>query len=182
MKKMGAMLLAGALAVCGGAAHAETRFNGYVGISYAELEQYDRFFATGRYETGELFVRLGGHLNEIFTSELRIGTTINDVSSSTAPRGVSKYRHDYIVSMMLQAGHQVGIFRPYVGVGYSYVRERLRLTNGDDVTGSFDDMSVAGGLDIHITDQLGVNLEYTQYYDTDNLRLKGPSAGVIWRF
>ncbi|WP_162925853.1 outer membrane beta-barrel protein [Isoalcanivorax indicus] len=181
MKKAGAVLLSGMLLAGGAVAHAEQRMQGYVGISYAELEQYDRFFGQGRYETGEVFARIGGHLNEIFTSELRIGTTLND-ESGTSSVGVRDYRHDYIITMMLQAGHEIGIFRPYVGAGYSYVRERVTLVNGNEVTGSFDDITVAGGVDIYLGERVGLNLEFTQYYDTENLRLKGPSAGLIWRF
>jgi len=49
--------------------------DGFIGINYTQLEQDDRFFRGDRFDTGEVFVRLGAHINEYVSAEMRLGTT-----------------------------------------------------------------------------------------------------------
>jgi len=181
MKKVIASVAVAVLGYCSVAqaqaqAQAQDFPQGYVGVSYADLEQNDRFFGKDRFSTGDVFFRLGGYLNEIFDAELRVGTTL-----STKSGNGMEFGHDYLASMFLRAGYAFGPVKPYVAVGYSYGKERLDLGNRE-VTDTFDDPSYAVGVDIGVGERLGVNLELTQYYDIGNVTLKGPSAGVIWRF
>lgn len=176
MKKVCAAVAAAAMGMCG-VAQAQDFPQGYIGISYAQPEQNDRFFGDDRFDTGEVFVRLGGHLNKVFDAELRVGTTL----SSKTGNG-REFGHDYLASLMLRAGYDVGAFHPYVAVGLTYGKEWLELANGSEANESFDDVSYAIGTDISLGERLGVNVEYMQYYDIGNVTMKGPSAGVIWRF
>ena len=176
MKKLGAVAAMVMVGLCAGA-QAQDFPQGYVGLSYAQPEQNDRFFGDDRFDTGEIFFRLGGHLNEIFDSELRLGTTV-----STKTGNGREFGHDYIASLLLRAGYDMGIFRPYVAVGLTYGKEWLELAGGSKAREKFDDVSYAAGVDVSLGERVGVNLEYMQYYDIGNVTLKGPSAGVIWRF
>lgn len=174
MKKAAVAMLA--LGVCG-AVQAADRHQGYVGLSYADLEQNDRFFGKDRFSTGEAIFRLGGHLNEIFDAELRAGATV-----SPKEKGDVEFKHDYLISGFLKAGYSFGAVRPYVAVGYTYGREKLDAGPAGREDKSFNDTSYAVGVDVSLGRQLGLNVELTQYYDIGNVTLKGPSAGVIWRF
>src|SRR5690606_2056248 len=150
---------------------------GYVGVSYADLEQNDRFFGDDRFSTDEVFVRLGGRLNDVFEAELRAGTT-----ASPKEQGNVEFKHNYLVSGFLRAGYTMGPVRPYVAVGYTYGEEKLDAGGAGSGDKTFNDTSFAVGVDVNVTQQLGINVELTQYYDIGNVTLKGPSAGVIWRF
>lgn len=180
MKKIYGVAALAAASWCAGVQAQEFPYGtpqGYVGISYAVPEQNDRFFGSDRFDTGEVVFRLGGHLNEIFDGEMRVGTT---VSSKTG--GGREFGHDYMASLMLRAGYDIGAIRPYIAVGMTYGKEWLELANGRKVKDNFDDVSYAVGADISLGARLGVNVEYMQYYDIGNVTLKGPSAGLIWRF
>ncbi|AJD46529.1 hypothetical protein S7S_00525 [Isoalcanivorax pacificus W11-5] len=176
MKKVCAAVAAAAMGMWGGV-QAQDFPQGYIGISYAQPEQNDRFFGDDRFDTGDVFFRLGGHLNEIFDTELRAGTTI-----STKTGSGREFGHDYIVSIMLRAGYDIGPVRPYAAVGLTYGKEWLELANGSKFRETFDDVSYAVGMDISLGKRIGVNAEYVQYYDIGNVTLKGPSFGAIWRF
>lgn len=158
----------------------------YVGISYVELEQYDlnRFFNGGRFESGDVVARLGSHLNRYFSSELRLATTINPKegrSSFTQPPSQAEFGRDYMFSGFLRAGYPLGPVRPYVAVGYTFGKERFKYAGGKD-RDTFRDTSLAAGIDLALGEHLGVNLEFTQYYDIGHGRLQGPSAGLFWNF
>ncbi|MCH8542367.1 MAG: porin family protein [Alcanivorax sp.] len=159
-----------------GTAQADAPYQGYIGISYAQLEQYDRFFGGDRFDTGEVFVRLGGRLTDIFDSEIRLGSTIQTQSNA-----VFEFRHDYIITGLLRAGYSFGAFRPYIAAGYTFGQERLKI-GSDEVTDTFRDVSYGGGVDVSLGERLGLNVEMLNYYEIGNLRLQGPSAGVTWRF
>ena len=175
MKKYCAALILSLVGVCG-TAQAEAPYQGYIGISYAQLEQYDRFFGGDRFDTDEVFLRLGGRLTDIFETELRAGMTARSES-----QGNVDFSHDYIVTGLLRAGYTFGFVRPYVAAGYTFGKERLKVGT-DELSETFRDRSYGGGVDILLGDRLGVNVELMQYYDMGNLRLQGYSAGLTWRF
>lgn len=176
MKKVVAVVAVVALG-CVGMAQAQDFPQGYVGVSYADLEQNDRFFGKDRFSTNEVFFRLGGRLTEIFEAELRAGTTV-----SPEEKGGVEFQHNYLVSGFLRAGYAIGPVRPYVAVGYTYGEEKLDAGGAGSDDKTFNDASYAVGVDLNVSQQLGINIELTQYYDIGNVTLKGPSAGVIWRF
>lgn len=176
MKIFSRLMAVFALAAVCGLAQAEHRYHGFVGVSYAQLEQYDRFFGGDRFDTGEVFVRVGGRLNDIFDSELRVGATIQKEDDA-----LQEFSHDYIVTGLLRAGYQWGIVRPYLAAGYTVGRERLKVGN-TKFRDRFRDFSYGGGVDVSLGQRVGLNVELLNYYDIGNLRLQGPSAGVFWRF
>ena len=165
---------------------------GYVGVSYYHAKQDNRFFGDGErdsyFETGELFVRLVGNINEYFSSEMRLGTTIDansdDLQPALAPTygEEGEFRHDYIFSAFLRLGHRFGNVKPYVAGGYTWGRERFEPDEGSTLRETFDDFAMAAGIDIDLGDRMGINIEAVEYYEIGNIRLRGPGAGFYWRF
>lgn len=166
---------AGACLLCSPAAMASEP-EGYVAVRYGVFEQYDRFFGKDRFDTGEMSLAVVGELGEYFEGELRVGRTV-----SSKERGDDRFQHDLIASWFLRAGYAMGPVRPYLSVGYSYVREQFR-TNGHTYRDSVKDISYGAGVDVNLSERLGVSLEYMHLYHKGNLRLDGTSAGVFWRF
>lgn len=183
MKKVCISIIAGLALTGQAAANYDSFFNqGYVGVNYAALKQDDRFFGEDRLNTGELSARLVGNINRYFSSELRLGATVDDNEDTVVQLGEDgKFRHNYLASGFLRLGYRFGIMKPYLAVGYTWGEERLEV-GGSTARSTFDDWSYAGGVDIDLGERLGLNIEATQYYEIGNVTLRGPSAGLYWRF
>lgn len=150
---------------------------GFVGINYAELEQNDRFFGGDRFSTGEIMVRAGGYLNPNFVAELRVGTTAMEEEEA----GI-RFRNEYFVTGMLRVQKEFGPITPYLGLGYSKVKEQLPAGQSYE----FYDWSYAVGLDLMLGDHLGINGEiFVLSLNSDpqnNIDRKGPSVGIFYKF
>lgn len=166
------LLLAGML--LSGLASAES----FVGLNYAVPEQDDRFFGSGdRFDTGDVFIRLGAEMNDIFVSELRAGATVSPNEENNL-----SFEHDYMYGGYLRAQYKLGPLVPYVIAGVTAGKESLEANSGVRFTEKFDDISYGAGLDLRVGDHLGLNAEFTRYYDIGNVMLRGPSAGIFFRF
>lgn len=150
---------------------------GYMGLNYAVPEQDDRFFGDETFDTGDLFFRLGGDITRVFSAELRAGRTI-----ATKEENDLEFQHNYIVGAFLRADYEMNFFKPYVVIGGIRGEESLEGPGGIDAEETFDDVAGGVGLDLQFGDSLGLNVEYTRYYDINDVTLQGPSAGVYWAF
>lgn len=174
--KKAALLLTGFLGMLlSSAAMAEA----YVGLNYAVPEQDARFFTNeDRIETGEAFVRIGGQINDVFSSELRLGATVSPKEEEPLT-----FEHNYLAGAYLKAQWKLGLIRPYVVAGVTALEEELQnSTTRIRRTEYKDDISYGAGLDLQFGDHFGLNAEFMQYYDIGNVALRGPSAGFYWRF
>lgn len=64
-----------------------------------------------------------------------------------------------------------------------YVRSKLSVrAEGHHDFDSESDASYGLGLAYRINDRLSAVVDYTRYYDKDNLKLQGLSAGLRWKF
>lgn len=149
---------------------------GFVGLNYTRLQQNDRFFGKDHFDTGELFGRIGGHVNKYFTTEMRVGTTINEKT-----QGDKKYRFNYHIGAYVELGYQTRLVRPYLLLGYTYGQEQVTLSRSKEEKSSVNDVSYGAGVDLYLSERLGINAEYVQYYDIGNVTYKGPSVGVFYR-
>jgi opacity protein-like surface antigen len=151
----------------------------WVGLNYAALEQDNRFYRaqSERLETDEVFLRLGADMNDYFASELRVGTT----PEATEEFGYS-FEHDYILTALVRARYEMGAFSPYLALGPSRVEDSVTSPTGGTGSSSADGVALGVGLDIELGDHFGINAEFMRYYDIGNVTLRGPSAGVSWRF
>jgi hypothetical protein len=167
----------------------------YLGINYTQLEQDNSiqgatYGSAGNpdktFETGEVFIRLGGIINKYVSTELRAGTTAaskNDSTIQNAAPGKDEYRFNYHAGLYAKLSLPLWIFRPYGLVGYTVGQGELNRTPAD-VTKKEDlhDWSYGAGLDIDLGKHFGLNAEYVQYYNISGDSYKGPSAGIYYRF
>lgn len=192
MNKLYVALLAGIMGASGATVYASEVDNttGYIGLSYGVLKQQNKFFeGKGSTETDKLFVRLGGDLNEYFSSELRLGFTVDNKEGKSAyafddvSKGEKiKFTHEFMVSGLLRAGLPLGsLIKPYVLVGYTLERERLSYSGGSK-NGNIHDISYGAGIDLRVSKHVVLNGEWIQYDDKSGSRLKGPSFGIAARF
>src|SRR5699024_6299431 len=93
-------------------------------LNYTQLKQDDRFFGDDTFRTGELFARIGGHINRYITTEMRVGTTV-----SNKTEGDEEYRFNYHVGAYVELGYQFRFLRPYLLLGYTYGEEEATLFN-----------------------------------------------------
>jgi hypothetical protein len=173
MKKMNA-LLAGVLMVGASATVGAENYEGYVGINYMTVETDDRFFGGDTVETGDVFVRLGAKINHLFSSELRVGGTVQPEK-----QGGAEFKNDYYVGGMLRLQKQYGGFAPYVGTSFTYIKESLSGFGSETLR----DHGYAAGLDIGLGEKLGINVEYWVITGSpsNDVDRKGLSLGVFHR-
>ena len=153
-----------------------TADDGFIGINYTQLEQDDRFFGSDDFDTGEVFARLGGHINEYVSAEMRLGTTLTDEASDN-----SNYRFNYHAGAYLGLGYRFGSVRPYALVGFTAAEEKIERAVRT-FKNTIEDVSYGVGADVIFGEHLGVNVEYTQYYDIGDVTYKGPSVGLVHQF
>lgn len=150
--------------------------NGYVGVNYAVIEQDDRFFREGEFDTGELYGRLGGYINRHFAAELRLGTTL-----SPKEKNNTEFVHNYTVSALLRIQYPMGIFTPYLALGGSRISEEITIGRSS-TSSAFNDRSAGLGFDLDLGTSWGLNVEYFQLSDKDDNQRNGPSVGIQYNF
>ena len=154
--------------------------NGYIGVNYSQMEQDADYFGTEDFDTGDVHVRLGGHINELFAGELRVGTTLDSEEAAN-----TEYRHDSIISLLLRMQYKMGAFQPYAVAGVSRIEESLDggtppLTGS--ISRSFTDASFGVGFDFALGETWGLNAEYLQLSDDSGIKRIGPSVGIFMNF
>jgi len=177
MKKVYASLALCVLGVAASSAHAD----GYIAVGYAQLDHSDRFFSDGDYDTGNLVAKLGADISPYFGAELRLGTTI--VNHEETFRGTDvEYKQDYFYGAYLRVRWEnKSALTPYAAIGAAGGRERLEgSVSGRD---NWNDVSYAAGVDLDLTDRIGINAEYTEYRDDEyDISIDGPSVSAVWKF
>lgn len=149
---------------------------GYVGVNYAVIEQDDRFFREGEFDTGELYGRIGGYINRHFGAELRLGTTL-----SPKEKDNTEFVHNYTVSALLRLQYPMGMFTPYLAFGGSRISEEVTIGN-NSTRAAFSDSSAGLGFDLDLGTSWGLNVEYFQLSDKDDNQRNGPSVGIQYNF
>lgn len=194
MRKLLVAVVAGVIGVSAGTAQADSlKTTGYVGISQADLKQYNPYFTDGKkhIKTQTTFIRVGGDINEYFSSELRVGTSTKTkkgpANSNTA--GVLKvnvgedatYSHFVVASALLKAGYPIGPIKPYAAVGYTFGKEKISA-GGKSTKANYDHYTFGGGIDISLGHRVLLSGEWLQYDNHAGVRVKGPAVGLAVRF
>lgn len=146
--------------------------DGYFGINYTHTNS--KYLEL---KTGDVTVRLGGEINQYFEAELRAAKT---VATDTTVSG-NDFGFDARIGGYLKLLAPLGIFRPYLIAGHTWNRESTSVTHGGDRHAYTDDWSYGAGLDLDITDSIGINAEYMILLD-DTRHIDAYSAGVYYRF
>lgn len=177
MKKVYASLALCVLGMSASNAHAD----GYLAVGYAQLDHSDRSFSDGEFDTGNLVAKLGADISPYFGAELRLGTTVVNHEETFGGADV-EYKQDYFYGAYLRVKWEnKTALTPYAAVGAAGGRERLDgNVSGRD---NWNDASYAAGVDMDLTDRIGINAEYTQYRDDEyDISIDGPSVSAVWKF
>lgn len=178
MKKLSAGLLALVLGITGATMAQANERPAYLALSYYQLTQdEDRFFGEEDFSTGEGMVRFGGHITSWLAAEWRAGRTVTKEDTDE-----SEYYHRYLLGLYAKLGFQAGPVYPYVLGGYTRGREIFKDDTVGTSKGIFGEWSVGAGVDIDITEAIGINVEYFHVYEIGDVKLSGPGAGLYWRF
>ena len=156
----------------------------YLSLGYAQHDSEAKLFGDRDLETGDVVAKLGGQVSSWFAVETRLGATVSDDEQDLAgyPGLETEYSIDYFYGGYLKFGVPSGLpVTPYVLGGYTEGQARLENRYGDR-TDMFYDVSYGAGVDLDVSEKLGVNLEYMVYNDEGDTSLKGPSASVYWKF
>lgn len=149
---------------------------GYFGVNYVQMEQHDRFYGEGSFDTGDVMLRLGANINPYWVMELRAGTT----ASPKRENGL-EFKHNYFYGALARFQYPMGPFTPYLGAGYSQLEESIS-TDTSSSEARIDDYSFAVGVDVELGQSFGLELEYFMLSDENQVARRGPSAGFFYTF
>ena len=179
MLKKSAIVAAGALTLAYGAAQAEVTY--YAGGNVSFLNYSDDFVDDDLSLTA-IYGRLGGYFNENFSAELRLGTGIGDDSIDILGSSVD-VELDNMYGAYFRAGIPVSeMFYPYAVIGYTRAELSASVSGAGSASESDSDTSFGLGADLNLTQNLTVNLEYMNYFDSDGVEIDGFSIGLARRF
>ncbi len=135
-----------------------------------------------------LIARLGVQFNENLSAEARYGFGVGDDSfniSATDNNGTTILTTDAEIKNLyggyIRAGVPTGELYPYLLAGWTKIEAELSIGSvSADSSGS--DFSYGFGADLHISDDVGVNVEWVKYYDKNSAEIGGFSIGVVASF
>jgi|SRR5699024_1080038 len=183
MKKLYVAMVAAVIS--SGAATVAQAFDGaktgYVGVSYGEHTQKTQLFDKGKATTDNIFLRLGGDISPVFSSELKLGFNTKKASGSSSIGENMKVQNSYIATALLRAGHDIGVFKPYVAAGYSFAKEKAQSDAGK-MKASAHGLSYGAGIDASVSEDVVLNVEWLQLVERSSVDLKGWTVGVAVRF
>lgn len=183
MKKLYVAMMAAIVSV--GAATTAQAFEdsktGYVGISYGEHTQKTQLLDKGKATTDNIFLRLGGTISDVFSSELKLGFNTKKASGDSSIGNNMSVKNNYIATALLRAGHDIGVFRPYVAAGYSFAKEKAQSDAGK-MKASAHGLSYGAGIDASVSNDVVLNVEWLQLVERSSVDLKGWTVGVAVRF
>ena len=127
-----------------------------------------------------VYVRLGTHLNDYVSGEIRAGLGGDDEIDVFGYDVDLDLKHHY--GAYVRGGfYATPRFYPYAIAGVT--RAKFEASIGDfSVDESVTDFSYGLGADFDLTDRTSLNFEYMQYLDKDNVDFDGFNIGMSWHF
>jgi len=169
--------------------------NYYAGVQYV-LATYDED-GMEEFKPTALGIRLGMHLNDNFSIEGRLATGMEDDSiNDTLPPpdddiNVTLTAELDILSGVYGIGHLnvTEALSVYGLIGYTYAewtaKGKATVSGGSVSASSSNDdagLSVGFGAEFDMTENLALNLEYTQYLDESDYDISAIGLGVVYGF
>lgn len=149
----------------------------YVGGNYSRMEFDDPERDTDDPVTPDaVTLRLGAEANDVVGLEARGG-----VGFDSATRDGVEYELDHLYGAYLKLSAPLEQARPYIIGGYSRVRATARVDFGllsGSETETREGESWGAGVDLGLTDNVALNLEYMRYLDKDDLEVSGIALGL----
>ena len=160
------------------AANANAEVEPYVGGQYSYIE-YDDILASEHTTFNSLFARLGAHINEAISAELRVGVGANDGHVA----GNADLQLKSAVGIYIRGGVQAADWiYPYIIAGWTRVKfERTEFSGGTSVA-SDADISSGVGVDFTLAKGFKLNLEYMYYFDNSETEFEAASLGFTQSF
>lgn len=123
--------------------------------------------------------RLGSHLNENFSGEVRLGLGLGD---DTVRSGLLEYDVELksLVGGYLRLGAPIGDnLHPYAVLGFTRTELKVSQNFLGNNTDSDTDVSYGLGVDLDLDRNLSLNVEYMNYFDDDDLEVSGFSISIV---
>lgn len=181
----------GSLAACIlGLGASQAQAEAYISAGYG---QHERSSVRGKdIDSGDLVLKLGGQVSSWADVELRAGTTLvrdEEKIQAGGADGTVEYGELYFGGGYFRAKwDNVTPVTPYLIGGVTLGRDQIDyefgppLNRSDDDEDNWNSVSFGGGVDLDITERLGVNLEYMRYRDDSyDIKKEGPALSVYWR-
>ncbi|WP_347331734.1 porin family protein [Marinimicrobium locisalis] len=176
MFKKSAIAAIGLFSLASGVANAE---GNYFGGNISSLD-YTEDWVDASLTTA--YGRLGTHFNENFSGELRVGFGIGEDSADFGG-GELDVELDSLYGAYVRGGIPVSEnFFPYVVVGYTRVEATLSVSGFGDFSESDTDASYGIGADLNVSQNITLNAEYMNYYDSDGAEISGFAIGIASSF
>ena len=122
--------------------------------------------------------RLGSHLNENFSGEVRVALGVGDDTISNGFTDVDVELNS-LIGGYLRVGAPIGNnFHPYAIVGFTRTELEFSADGFGSDSGSETDISYGLGVDLDLDRNISLNVEYMNYYDDDDFEVSGFSIGI----
>lgn len=158
-------------------AHADDYYAGgtFLDVDYSETGFEDA-------SLNALGGRIGRHFNENFSGEIRAGFGVGDNSVSVISTDVD-LEINHFFGAYVRGGFQLGPSAyPYAILGYTRGEVEASISGFGSETESESDVSFGVGVDLQITENVYLNIEYMNYLDKDDAEVDGFLVGFSRRF
>lgn len=153
----------------------------YIGLGYTQFQYDNDKYDSDTLKNDGVVLRAGMEFNDWIALEARGGMGLNDDDDNGLNYDLDNMYGGYL-KLSLPLSDQV---HPYIIGGYTKIDGDMRYrgqVGGNTVTvkdnRDLDDESYGGGIDVNLTDTLGVNLEYMRYYDKGDEKISGITVGL----
>lgn len=116
---------------------------------------------------------IGTELNNVLSSELRLGKSFSDNTYNGSDVDIDYYYGLYLKGKF----NNNSSFTPYLLAGYTNTKYEGVDDLGFATDSSFSDFSYGAGFNLNVSDSFSLNLEYKQLNDKDDFKLDGYSVG-----
>ena len=150
----------------------------YVGGSYSTLETD----IVVEFDLAALVFNGGYQFNDYVAVEVRAGTGITD-DDFTGIGGSVDLELDYLYGVYTKIGVPTGTnVYPYVVLGYTKAELEVSSSIGLSASDSDSDTSYGIGARFQVNDNVGVVVEYMNWYDDDDVEITGFNIGASYKF
>ena len=147
----------------------------YVGGSYAQLDT--DVAGVVEFDLAALVFNVGYKINDYVAVESRLGTGIADDDIL----GID-LELDYLWGLYTKIGIPTGTgFYPYAVLGYTKAELELSAF-GMTESESDSDISYGIGADFGVNENLGIFVEYMNWYDDEDIEITGFNIGLNYKF
>ncbi|KAF0804751.1 hypothetical protein A6D6_02785 [Alcanivorax xiamenensis] len=153
----------------------------FIGGNYTQMQYDNEEYDSDTLKIDSAVFRAGYEFNDYLGMEIRGGLGFDEDS-----RGIVDFEMDNMYGAYVKLSAPLAeSVHPYIIGGYTKMKGTVKaegtlagVNYQVDDSRRFEDQSYGAGIDVNLTDTLGMNLEYMRYFDKDEEEISGISVGL----